>query len=282
MGLVRTQTNYTTAMVVPVPRVVKTVLARAIAEAELAGEDFEYFWTQKGGEIRGLSIEGAMILYRNWQNCALPTEVVVDAPEHWLLRATFIDLETGTSVERLFRQRKGQTTSSKMDADRAQDIAFAIGQSKVQRNAIDKAMPVWLKNATCEAARKSAAAKLGDLGKAIDDVLTKYTSASKGRITLEMLERKFGVVRAMWTPPLVVQIKQLYKSLIDRVTSIETEFPPVAPVPDVAPAAATPAAPATPEPTMEGPAPAASAPVAPPPAAPKSEPKPIEREPGID
>ena len=156
--LAKTQAGYSTAISVQRPRQRKAIQAAVLEEAELAGEDFFYSWTTKNkdgtrGLVEGLSIEGAMILARNWGNCAIPTELIVDAPQHWILSATFVDLETGFNVPRLFRQRKGQRAGG-MDQDRALDIAFQIGQSKAQRNAIDKAMPNWLKEAALDKAKR--------------------------------------------------------------------------------------------------------------------------------
>lgn len=228
-SLVRAQTDYVTAAIVQKPRELKALLARAVEEAELAADDFEYYWTvrNKDGKeepIEGISIEGAMIMMRHYGNCACPVDIVTDAPEHWVLRATFIDLETGISYERLFRQRKSQRIG-KMDADRALDIAFQIGQSKAQRNAIEKAMPVWLKTACVEASRKAAAAKIKDLPRACADTVAKFAKASKDRITQAMLEAKAGKAIELWSARDVVRLGALYKALVERQTTIEAEWP---------------------------------------------------------
>jgi hypothetical protein len=287
MNAIRAQTTYLTAAIVPVPRQLKVLLAKATEEAELAGEDFEYYWTVKAKQangtykdepIEGISIDGAMIMMRHYGNCACPVDIVVDAPEHWVLRATFIDLETGTTVERLFRQRKNQRLG-KMDQDRALDIQFQIGQSKAQRNAIDKAMPIWLKTACVAAARKSAEAKIKNLPKACEEVLEKFGKASKGRATQDMLEWKSGKVMPLWNARDIVRLNALYKALVERQTSMDVEFPPQAPAEPEAPAPtptpaasapeqAKPAAPPPPAPeetfATDGPAPAAAVPAAPP------------------
>ena len=109
----RTQTNYTSAIVVQKPRKKAAVLAACLDEAGLAGESFFYAWTVKDkqsptGEslVEGIGIEGAMILARNWGNCTIPISIESETPVSWVLRAAFVDFETGFNLERLFRQRQ--------------------------------------------------------------------------------------------------------------------------------------------------------------------------------
>jgi len=161
--LQQTQTGYATAIQVQRPRELKQVQKAVLEEAELAGEDFFYAWTTKNkdgtrGLVEGISIEGAMIMARNWGNCAIPCRIEKDMPREWLMTGAFVDLETGFTVERPFRQRKSQATG-KMDADRALDIALQIGVSKAQRNAIVQAMPKWLKGTALEKSKAAAEGK---------------------------------------------------------------------------------------------------------------------------
>lgn len=89
--------------------------------------------------ISGPTIKLANDLLREFGN-AIVDVAVEDKPEHWVFHARFTDLETGTSMVRLFQQRKNQTAGKKMDADRQMDIAFQIGQSKAIRNVIVNAL----------------------------------------------------------------------------------------------------------------------------------------------
>jgi hypothetical protein len=221
----RTQTQFSSAIVVQKPRNRKAIQQAVLEEAELTGEDFFYSWTTKNkdgtrGLVEGISIEGAMILARNYGNCAVPTELVVDAPQHWILSATFVDLETGFNIPRLFRQRKGQKAGG-MDADRAMDIAFQIGQSKAQRNAIDKAMPNWLKDAALTKAKEAAEGRFKDIPAANKKAIQGF---AKWNVTQQMLEEKLGLKVDFWTARDHVSLSGLYRAIQDRQTTVEAEF----------------------------------------------------------
>lgn len=228
-GMTQTRTQYQTAIAVHVPRVLDTVKRRVIEEAMYAGEDFFYAWTQKDknsstgqGLIEGTSIEGAMILIRNWGNAVCEPDIVDETPTHWMLRATFIDLETGFSGGRLFRQRKNQKSAAKMDDERGLDIAFQVGQSKAIRNAIVRAVPKWLVDEALEAAKSAAAKQYSDMAessaRAIDGFTRDYG------VTLAQLERKLGKKRVDWIPPDIVMLRAIFKALREGMTSVGQEF----------------------------------------------------------
>jgi hypothetical protein len=283
-AMMRTQTEFSTAITVQRPRDRKQVQAAVLVEAELAGDDFFYSWTTKNkdnsrGLVEGLSIEGAMILARNWGNCAIPTELTVDAPTHWIIRATFVDLETGFNVPRLFRQRKSQSLGGKMDADRQMDIAFQIGQSKAQRNAIDKAMPNWLKEAALSKAKETSEGKFSNVAEANAKALAVYARIG---VTQAQLEEKLGLKIEHWTARDHVSLSGLFRAIRDRQTTVAEEFPkgeapaqeekkdaPAAKSPyddavdRTTPAAAAPQSTTAPAAATSGPAPAAAGPVIP-------------------
>ena len=142
----RTQTQYTTAVSVQHPRSIAKIANNVFEEARLAGKSFYYRWTvnSKDGKkmIEGPSIDLTMALCRHYGNCAIDL-IAEETPTHFMIKATFIDLESGMSSPRIFRQRKNQGTGMK-DAERQEDIVFQIGQSKAIRNAIRNSLPSWL------------------------------------------------------------------------------------------------------------------------------------------
>jgi hypothetical protein len=234
--------QYTTAIQVQKPRSLKALQAAVIEEAELLGQDFLYGWevndkNSPSGKswIEGVSIDGAMILARNWGNCATPVQLVEDAPAHWLMEATFVDLETGYTVQRLFRQRKTESHSKSMEGDRKLDIAFQIGQSKAQRNVIVKAMPAWLINAATTAALSSTVSKYEkDLPKFRQVCVKAYAPIS---VTQAMLEKKVGLPVDAWTARDLAKLSSLHKAIVqEKVTTVAEAF---------AEEPATPATPAT-------------------------------------
>lgn len=255
------RTEIVTAQRIAVPRVLNKVKDAVVREAELTGGDFEYRWTVKGNQvIEGVSVDGAMILLRNFGNCDCDVQILHDAPTYWILSARFVDYETGFSLRRAFRQRKGEKHGN-FDEDRALDIAFQIGQSKAQRNVIIKSMPVWLVSAAVEAARKGAEAGIADVAKSAAEAVTGF---GKLGVSQAQLEAKIGAPLATWAKRDIVFLRTVFKAIKDRETTVANEFPPIAAeapaqLPATEAPAASPSAPATTAPT-EPAAPAAPAP----------------------
>lgn len=238
----QTRTQYSGAISVQRKRNRKDVLQACIEEARLCGPDFYYNWSVKDKNsptgksiIEGTSIDGAMILARNYGNCAVPVQLLADTPRHWIIEATFLDLETGFNVTRLFRQRKSQKTMG--DEERMQDIAFQIGQSKAQRNVIVKAMPVWLLEKCFSEAKAMEAEKYKDVAKHAARFVDSY---AKGGVTKDMLEKKVGRNVASWTPQDIAILAAIARGIKEGSTTIQNEFldepaseeqkPPAAPV----------------------------------------------------
>lgn len=144
VGVQRTQTKYTTAMRVQIPRELPLVEARAMEEATLLGEDGYYAWGENKDRIEGPSKDLAMAMIRCYGNCAVDLGEVQETPDAWIFTATFVDLETGFTLARQFRQAKRWTVYGKLDEARKDDIRFQIGQSKAVRNVILNAVPAWL------------------------------------------------------------------------------------------------------------------------------------------
>lgn len=236
LGMTQTRTGYQTAIVVQVPRNIDEVRAAVLKEATYAREGFFYAMTFKDKSknrtddegrliegksvVEGCSIDGAMILFRNWGNVAVEPELLSETPSHWLMKVTLIDLEKGISFPRLFRQRKAQKLG-KFDEERAMDIAFQIGQSKAIRNAIVGAMPQWLIDDAMDAAKASAAERYKDVQTHAEKAINGW--ASKG-ISKEQLERKLGKKRADWIPADLVLLRAIWKAIELGHTSVGQEF----------------------------------------------------------
>lgn len=84
--------------------------------------------------VQGPTIKLANTIARYYGN-ALVQVRSYDSGSHWVFVARMTDLESGSSMERAFQQRKGQNTGMK-DRARAEDIIFQIGQSKAIRNVV--------------------------------------------------------------------------------------------------------------------------------------------------
>lgn len=229
-GMVQVRTEVITAVRVQVPRNKDVVLAECIKDAGRMGEDFFYSWTVKdkhapGGRalIKGMSIGGAEMIARNWGNCTIGVTTEVDGLQHWVFKARFIDYEAGYVSERLYRQRKTESHSERMDADRLLDIAFQIGQSKAIRNAIDHGIPAWLVNEAMKAATDVADKRYENVPESLDRF---RRHAKKIGITEKQLEDKIGRPLKEWTKFDCVELASVFRAIQENVVTAADEFPP--------------------------------------------------------
>lgn len=238
-GMVRTQVGYQTAVHVTKPRDLDRIRKSVTQEAVFTRDDFYYSMTfrDKNSDsgkslVEGPSIDGAMILLRNWGNAVCEPEVVEESMSHWVFKATFIDLETGFTSARLFRQRKSES-HSKFDNERALDIAFQIGQSKAIRNTVIRSLPQWLISEGMEAARSAAEGQMKDLDASAAKAIETYGKLSPP-ISLAQLERKLGKNRVDWIPADVVLLRAIFRAIKDGQTSANQEFSEDEPAPAAA------------------------------------------------
>lgn len=156
----RVQTNYTTAMAVQRPRELTRVERTSLQEATLIGAHGYYAWGAGKDRIEGPSKDLAMTLVRCWGNCAIDLGEVQDLPDSWIFTATFVDLETGFTLARQFRQSKTWVVYGKFDPARKEDIRFQIGQSKAVRNVILNVLPKWLVSRAMDACKGGVREKI--------------------------------------------------------------------------------------------------------------------------
>src|SRR5579885_3083803 len=143
---------------VAVQRDESEILRKIKVLAAAAGEDWYYrFPVNKKNEdgtfqkdwVEGPSIKCANNVSRLYGNCDIDVREF-DVGTHWVYYARFIDLETGYSLTRPFRQRKSQK-AMRTDAGRQEDIAYQIGASKAIRNVICNALEFFVTYAADEA-----------------------------------------------------------------------------------------------------------------------------------
>lgn len=159
-ALQQVRTQFCTAMTVQQPRQLGLVQRRLLEEARIAGEEFYYGWGAGKSAIEGPSVKLAMALARCWGNCVVQMQPVQDLEDSWVFTASFVDLETGFTLDRQFRQSKQWKIHGKFDADRADDMRFQIGQSKAVRNVILNALPSSLTARALTEAKSGVRAKI--------------------------------------------------------------------------------------------------------------------------
>lgn len=220
--------QYATAMQVVNPRKITAVTSRVLQEAKLAGDQFYYGWSVKTKQgmrrIEGATIGLAMCIARNFGNCALDVGIDSETPTHWVIKGVFVDLETGYTLPRLYRQRKTQSMGMD-DQDRQEDIVFQIGQSKALRNAVLQAMPTWLTTQAVSAAKKAVRDGIGgNLKVSIADAIS-YFQENYG-VSVERIERALGGKSAdMWTAEDIVNLKGMASALKEHRVSAAELFP---------------------------------------------------------
>jgi hypothetical protein len=222
-AMMQTKTEYTTAVTVQKERKLPVVIKNLLQEAKMAGGAFYYRWPVKGGKmVQGPSIDLAMSMARQYGNCAVEVDVK-ETHSHYLFKGVFIDLETGFTVPRIFRQRKDQNIGKGMDKGRAEDIVFQIGQSKAQRNAIIKAMPGWLVEQLIEVAIQ---AELDNIKpESLEMTRAKVITYFEGYgIDSEALEKKIGKPSDKWMQDDILTIKDMARSIKDGTISVRELF----------------------------------------------------------
>ncbi|HUU53267.1 MAG TPA: hypothetical protein VMW44_01335 [Candidatus Bathyarchaeia archaeon] len=233
MTMQKVQTSYTTAVAVQKPRSIARVVHNVLEEAKLAGASFYYRWevwdSTKGHKvpIQGASIDLAMCVARNYGNCAIDVESE-ETLTHYMLKGVLIDLETGFTCPRLFRQRKKQKISGKMESERQEDIVFQIGQSKAIRNAIVQAMPSWLFEKAIATAKQ---AELDEI-KSENIHITRSQVIdffSKHGVNCDRMEAERGRKVDEWTAQDIVDLRGMATALTEGRISPENLFPELKP-----------------------------------------------------
>lgn len=226
----RMQGRYATAISVQKPRVLRVIQEELLKEADLAGETFYYGWGAGKDRVEGASVNLAMSAVRIWGNCAVELQPVQETRDAWIFTAAFVDLETGFTLSRQFRQAKNWTVHGKFDEARKEDIRFQIGQSKAIRNVVLNVMPKWLTDRAVERAKDGVRRELEEAigARGIDsvrDVLVKRL-ATQG-VTDQMLLGKFGrpTVNALTVEDMVI-MRADYNALHGGADTIDHLYPP--------------------------------------------------------
>jgi len=176
--LIQTRTIHNVAITVPKPRNLDKIIDEVMEESRKAKDSFYYTWpvknrkTDKSTWIIGGTVDLAQAIARSWTNCAIET-ICREHGGEWIFKTTFIDFEKGFTTSRELRQLIPREGKGDYDQERTRNMAFQVGQSKNQRDAIFNGVPRWLKNQAIEMAKLAGQKdtdydKAGILKKAID------------------------------------------------------------------------------------------------------------------
>ena len=175
---------------------------RLIAEAaEMFGDGFEYRFPVKNKRtgqtefIEGPTIGCTMAVARAYGNCDVAHTRTEDEGNSWVLYSTFLDLQSGFSLTRGFRQRKGQSRMGS-DRERGEDIDFQIGVSKSTRNVVARALDDYVQYARQRARERLA----GAISKRPDEYRERIKSyLGEAGYPLTAVEGALGAKIAAWT-----------------------------------------------------------------------------------
>lgn len=220
--------QYATAVRVQLPRDLVKVEEKCLVEAGLAGDSIYYGWNAGGSQIEGPSVEAAMILLRNYGNAALVQQPMIETEKAFVFTSAFIDLETGVTYQRQFRQSKESKVSFKTDDARQDEIRFQIGQSKSDRNVVLRVLPGWLASKMIERAKEGIRAKIADWIKA------KGIAHARDRIEAELAKygvdepriiAKYGKAKSKWDADSLTLLSGDLKALQSGYDTPEAIFP---------------------------------------------------------
>lgn len=221
-------TREITAKKVAVARHIPLILQEIRQMCAAFGDTYVYSWEvnnrQKGTKetIKGPTIKMAMMLVQAFGNCSVDMDIT-ETPTHLVFKSWFMDYEKGTSLSRLFQQRKSQNTGMK-DADRQADIIFQIGQSKAARNVVVNALSSFTSYAL-EESEKGLLAKFQspeaiDAAWAfMDRVMDQYD------IDLSRVEAVVGRRRKDFTIPNLAKAYMMLRGVSEGLTAADDQFP---------------------------------------------------------
>ena len=224
-GLMQVKTAYSTAVQVIKPRDINQILARCETEAAIAGDSFYYSWSQSGKIIEGNTVGAALMMVRNWGNCAVDVKVM-ETQNGYIFYGAFIDLETGFNLVRPFKMSK-QIPKNKQGrdiytGDRGKDIIFQIGASKAIRNVALNAIPKYVSDKVLAMSKKNVVGQVEKMGKetAIQKVINK---AHALKIPFDRIEANYGK-KESWDTDKIVAVMGAIRVVEDGIESIDEVF----------------------------------------------------------
>ena len=183
------------------------VLQRIRTLAHAAGDAWYYripFKDRRTGKttyVEGPSIKLANDVARLYGNCDVDEWVSGEGLDYWEFTARFIDLESGYSLTRVFRQRKNAAAVGN-DAARNAEIGFAIGASKAIRNAVTNALQTFADYAYEEARN----ALVMQVGKDIERWRKEVSERIGAIVDIKRVEAVIGRPVKEWLAPENVRV----------------------------------------------------------------------------
>lgn len=216
-----------TAQKVALPRNEAQIRNKIKIYAAMAGEDWYYRWTVKDRKtnktetIEGPSVDCAESVAALVGNAQVDCDVR-EEKDYYIFLARYVDLETGFTLTRPFKQRKSQKVG-KMDAERQDDIIFQIGASKATRNVICNAIKVFT-NYAFEQAKQNL---IEEIGKKLPGTRAKVVERLRDlQVPLIRVEKLYARKIDEFTAPDLAKVVAEIKAISEGMATVDDCFPP--------------------------------------------------------
>jgi hypothetical protein len=223
---VSVQGSIITAQRVAKPRNLQKVMHDIGVLAKMNGHRYVYSWEQNDRKnnrkvtISGPTIKLANDLVRVYGNCVVDVHAE-PGKDYTMFYARFVDLETGFSLTRAFRQRSGQKLGMG-DAEREEDIKFQIGQSKAIRNVVTNALSTLVDYAVEEADSNLLAWVDNNPQKAAQFV---ERVTAQNEIDMQRVEAVIGRPQEKWTSRDYARAMTELRGIDEGLVSADDAFP---------------------------------------------------------
>ena len=220
------QGSFAVAQPCPVKRSMPAIRAALKQSCAQWGERFVYSWEvnqKRRGKavVEGGTIKLANELIRLYGNCDVRITEIIDRVDAWEISATFLDLETGSSLTRVHMQRKNPNIGMK-DQARAYEISMNIGVSKAIRNVTLNYLGAFAEEAV-EEAKKGLQEWVANNTDQANNYINKI--CEKFEISDARLERSVGVKRSKWTVGQTAGILSSLRGIEDGMIRADDAYP---------------------------------------------------------
>lgn len=218
-----------TAQKVAIPRNLERISAKLKVLCKMNGPRYMYSWSVKDRqnnrmqEISGPTVKLANDLAREYGNCWVGVDEVVDTPTHWQFMGKFVDLETGFTYCRPFQQAKDKNVGGGMrDAGRRDDLIYQIGASKAIRNVIVNALSTFT-----EYMMEESDSRLIDFVNTEADKANEFIDGIlyEKDINIKRVEAVVGRTRKEWTDRDLVRVLMELRGVKDGLSNPDELYP---------------------------------------------------------
>jgi len=210
------------------PRNEATIRQEIKVKAAAAGTDWYYSIPFKNRDGTVTHVEGPTIglandLHAIFGNCEVDPWVSGEGPDYYDITARFIDVERGTAMTRVFRQRKGASQIGGNDPRRRMEADIAIGMSKAIRNVICNALQS-LSEFAFQEARNALVTRIGhDIERYRGEVSERISKL----VDVKRVEAVIGRPVKDWLAGDIAKVIALAKGVTDGMSLLDETFPPL-------------------------------------------------------